>query len=297
MAAKKGLGRGLNSLLFENALDEESEDSKTGVLEVDINKISPNKNQPRSLFDENSLTELADSIKNIGILQPLTVKKLDGDYYEIIAGERRWRAARLAKLITVPVIIKEYSSQQALEAALIENVQREDLNPLEEALTYNKLAEEFNLTQDEIATKVGKSRSTVTNAIRLLKLDPRVQAFVKECKISNGHARALLAIENGDTQFELAEEIIENDLNVRQTEDLVKVANTPVEEKPATQNAIKNPEQIRAYLNLAKDLKAILGTKVNIKNGKNKGKIEIEYYSDDELDRIVGLLKKTQSEG
>jgi ParB family chromosome partitioning protein len=297
MAAKKGLGRGLNSLLFENALDEENEDSKAGVLEVDINKISPNKNQPRSLFDENSLTELADSIKNIGILQPLTVKKLDGDYYEIIAGERRWRAARLAKLSTVPVIVKEYSSQQALEAALIENVQREDLNPLEEALTYNKLAEEFNLTQDEIATKVGKSRSTVTNAIRLLKLDPRVQTFVKECKISNGHARALLAIENGDTQFELAEEIIENDLNVRQTEDLVKAANTPVEEKPATQNAIKNPEQIRAYLNLAKDLKAILGTKVNIKNGKNKGKIEIEYYSDDELDRIVGLLKKTQSEG
>lgn len=295
MAAKKGLGRGFNSLLSENALEEETKTEGNGVLEIDINKISPNKNQPRSLFDENTISELAESIKNIGIIQPLTVKKIDDEYYEIIAGERRWRAARQAKLETVPVIVKDYSNLQAIEAALIENVQREDLNPLEEAITYNRLAEEFHLSQDAIASKVGKSRSTITNAIRLLKLDPRVQAFVRESKLSNGHARALLAIENGDTQFELAEEIIENDLSVRQTEDLVKAANTPKEEKPID-STIKNPEQIRAYLNIAKDLKSILGTKVNIKNGKNKGKIEIEYYSDDELDRIVGLIKKTQTQ-
>jgi ParB family chromosome partitioning protein len=296
MAAKKGLGRGFNSLLSENALEEETKTEGNGVLEIDINKISPNKNQPRSLFDENTISELAESIKNIGIIQPLTVKKIDDEYYEIIAGERRWRAARQAKLETVPVIVKEYSNLQAIEAALIENVQREDLNPLEEAITYNRLAEEFHLSQDAIASKVGKSRSTITNAIRLLKLDPRVQAFVRESKLSNGHARALLAIENGDTQFELAEEIIENDLNVRQTEELVKAANTPKEEEKSIDSTIKNPEQIRAYLNIAKDLKSILGTKVNIKNGKNKGKIEIEYYSDDELDRIVGLIKKTQTQ-
>ncbi len=296
MAAKKGLGRGFNSLLSENALEEETKTEGNGVLEIDINKISPNKNQPRSLFDENTISELAESIKNIGIIQPLTVKKIDDEYYEIIAGERRWRAARQAKLETVPVIVKDYSNLQAIEAALIENVQREDLNPLEEAITYNRLAEEFHLSQDAIASKVGKSRSTITNAIRLLKLDPRVQAFVRESKLSNGHARALLAIENGDTQFELAEEIIENDLSVRQTEELVKAANTPKEEEKSIDSTIKNPEQIRAYLNIAKDLKSILGTKVNIKNGKNKGKIEIEYYSDDELDRIVGLIKKTQTQ-
>jgi ParB family chromosome partitioning protein len=296
MAAKKGLGRGFNSLLSENALEAETKTEGNGVLEIDINKISPNKNQPRSLFDESTISELAESIKNIGIIQPLTVKKIDDEYYEIIAGERRWRAARQAKLETVPVIVKDYSNLQAIEAALIENVQREDLNPLEEAITYNRLAEEFHLSQDAIASKVGKSRSTITNAIRLLKLDSRVQAFVRENKLSNGHARALLAIENGDIQFELAEEIIENDLSVRQTEDLVKAANAPKEEEKSIDSTIKNPEQIRAYLNIAKDLKSILGTKVNIKNGKNKGKIEIEYYSDDELDRIVGLIKKTQTQ-
>lgn len=296
MAVKKGLGMGMNSLLSVNALEDESNNSSnSNVLEIDINKISPNKMQPRTLFDDQSINELAESIKNIGIIQPLIVKRIDDDYYEIIAGERRWRAARLAKLNTVPIIIKEFSNLQSIEAALIENIQREDLNPIEEAITYNRLAEEFHLSQEMIANKVGKSRSTVTNAIRLLKLDERVQSFVREGKLSNGHARTLLGIENKDIQFELAEDIIENDLSVRQVEDLVKKINEPKKEEDENNKGVQNPEQIRAYLNIARDLKGILGTKVNIKNGKNKGKIEIEYYSDEELDRIVGILKRNQS--
>lgn len=295
MAAKKGLGMGMSSLFSDNAIEDENNSvSDSSVLEVNINKISPNKMQPRTLFDDSSINELAESIKNIGIIQPLIVKKLDDEYYEIIAGERRWRAARIAKLDAVPVIVKEFSNLQSIEAALIENIQREDLNPLEEAMTYNRLAEEFHLSQEKIAEKVGKSRSAVTNAIRLLKLDARVQLFVKEGKISSGHARALLAIENPDLQFELAEEIIENELSVRQTEDLVRTANAPKEVKAENKASVQNPEQIRAYLNIARDLKGILGTKVNIKNGKNKGKIEIEYYSDDEFERIVGILKRNQ---
>lgn len=289
MPTKKGLGKGLNSLLSSNDLEI---DDNSKVLEIDINKITPNKDQPRTVFNENSLNELADSIKEVGILQPIAVKK-KSDYYEIIAGERRWRAARLAGLKTVPAIVMDLEGLKALEAALIENIQREDLNPIEEALTYCRFHDEFNLNQEEIAKKVGKSRPAVANAMRLLNLDKRVQVFVKEWKLSNGHARALLAIDDRDLQFETAEKVIDDELTVRQTEELVKSLLEPKPEKEVPK--IKhNPEAARAYLNIAKDLKTILGTKVNIKNGKNKGKIEIEYYSQEELDRLIGMFKQIQ---
>ena len=289
MVQKKGLGKGLESLISSNILEE---DNLSSVLEIDINKITPNKNQPRTSFNEEALNELAESIKEVGVIQPIAVKSVD-EYYEIIAGERRWRAARIAGLKTIPAIVKDMEGLKALEAALIENIQREDLNPIEEALTYCRFSEEFNLNQEEIAKKVGKSRSAVANAMRLVNLDKRVITFVREGKLSSGHGRALLAIEDNDFQFELAEKIIEEGLSVRQTEELVKLASQPkveVEEKKINHN----PETARIYLSIAKDLKSILGTKVNIKNGKNKGKIEIEYYSQEELDRIIGLFKQIQ---
>ena len=280
-------GRGVSALFGEENVEVES----TGFIEVNINKIDNNKEQPRKSFDDESLRELAESIKEVGILQPITVKEV-ANGYEIIAGERRWRAARLAGLATVPVIIKKYSDLEALEASLIENLQRVDLNPLEEALTYKRLATEFNLSQEEIAARVGKSRAVVANAVRLLNLDSRVQDFVREGRLSNGHARALLGIADSDLQYEAAERVIEEMLSVRQTEELVKELNEPKQEdQPKAKSGIKDPEAVRAYLAMAKDLKSILGAKVNIKNGKNKGKIEIEYFSEDELERLVGLIK------
>lgn len=284
-------GRGVSALFGEENIEVESNNSN-GFIEVSINKIDNNKEQPRKNFDDESLRELADSIKEVGILQPITVKEVENGY-EIIAGERRWRAARMAGLTTVPVIVKKYSDLEALEASLIENLQRVDLNPLEEALTYKKLATEFNLSQEEIASRVGKSRAVVANAMRLLNLDSRVQDFVREGRLSNGHARALLGINDGNLQYEAAEKVIEEMLSVRQTEELVKEMNEPkAEEKaPEKKKGIKDPETVRAYLAIAKDLKSVLGAKVNIKNGKNKGKIEIEYFSEDELERLVGLIK------
>ncbi len=285
-------GRGVSALFGEENIEVESNNSSNGFIEVSINKIDNNKEQPRKNFDDESLMELADSIKEVGILQPITVKEVENGY-EIIAGERRWRAARMAGLTTVPVIVKKYSDLEALEASLIENLQRVDLNPLEEALTYKKLSTEFNLSQEEIASRVGKSRAVVANAMRLLNLDSRVQDFVREGRLSNGHARALLGINDGNLQYEAAEKVIEEMLSVRQTEELVKEMNEPkAEEKaPEKKKGIKDPEAVRAYLAIAKDLKSVLGAKVNIKNGKNKGKIEIEYFSEDELERLVGLIK------
>lgn len=285
-------GRGVSALFGEENIEVESNNSSNGFIEVSINKIDNNKEQPRKNFDDESLMELADSIKEVGILQPITVKEVENGY-EIIAGERRWRAARMAGLTTVPVIVKKYSDLEALEASLIENLQRVDLNPLEEALTYKKLSTEFNLSQEEIASRVGKSRAVVANAMRLLNLDSRVQDFVREGRLSNGHARALLGINGGNLQYEAAEKVIEEMLSVRQTEELVKEMNEPkAEEKaPEKKKGIKDPEAVRAYLAIAKDLKSVLGAKVNIKNGKNKGKIEIEYFSEDELERLVGLIK------
>ncbi len=289
MAAQKksGLGKGLNALMSSNDIPQDN-----NVLEVDINKITPNRSQPRSIFNDTSLNELAMSIEEMGIIQPLTVKKID-DYYEIIAGERRWRAARIAGLKKVPVIVKEYDDLKSLEAALIENIQREDLNPMEEAFTYIRFSNDFDMNQEEIAKKVGKSRSAVANAMRLANLDKRVQVFVKEYKITNGHARALLGIDNGNIQFELAEKIIDEDLSVRETEELVKntvenMGKPHIEEK----KTIRNPEVARECMRIAKELRTIFGTKVNVKNNKNRGKIEIEYSSIEDLDRIVGMIKE-----
>lgn len=290
---KKGLGMGLGALMSSNDL----EGAGNKVHEIDINKINPNKNQPRTTFNDDSLQELADSINEIGIIQPLIVKK-NGEFYEIIAGERRWRAARIAGLRKIPVIVKDYDDLKVLEAALIENVQREDLNPMEEAFTYVRFADEFNLSQEEIAKKVGKSRSAVANSMRLVNLDPRVQIFVKEGKLSNGHGRTLLSIDDGELQFELAEKIIDDGLSVRQTEELVKYTieniNKPVEDEEEKEKTTVNPEVARECLRISNELKSIFGTKVNIKNNKNKGngKIEIEYSSIDDLDRIVGLIKE-----
>ena len=273
-------------------------DDKETVLEVDINKIEPNENQPRKSFDEEKIIELADSIKEIGIVQPIIVKKT-GEFFKIIAGERRWRAARKAGLKTIPVIIKDYDDIKALEASLIENIQRENLNPLEEAFTYKKFYDEFNFNQETIAKKVGKSRVAVTNSIRLLNLDKRVQNFLKENKLSGGHARAILSISDENLQFEAAEKVIEESLSVRQTEEFVR----NFIEKNEKQKAQKENEKekkvqpnFEVYKNIEKSLNDILGTKVNIKNGKNKGKIEIEYYSDEELDRLVCLFNIIKQE-
>lgn len=288
---KKGLGKGLGALLPEKSkADFDKQDGV--VLEIDINKIEPNKNQPRKNFDEEKIGELAQSISEIGIVQPIVVKK-SGDFFEIVAGERRWRAARISGLKTVPVIVKEFDDLTALEASLIENIQREDLNPLEEAVTYKRFSEEFNFNQETIAKKVGKSRAAVANSMRLLNLDRRVQNFLKENKISNGHARALLAISDGDLQFETAERVIEEGFSVRMTEEFVKKLVESLEKGDDEKNKEKKQEpNFEVYKQIAKSLNDILGTKVTIKNGKNKGKIEIEYYSDEELDRLVCMFKK-----
>ena len=294
-ARKKGLGRGLNTLIpsapipeknLQNKEDNLINESKNSEMTLPIHKIEPNPDQPRNQFDEDSLQELADSIQQYGILQPLLVKKKD-KYYEIIAGERRWRAAKIAGLEEVPVIIREYDDHEIVEIALIENIQREDLSPIEEAMAYQRLMKEHHLKQDEIAEKVSKSRAAITNSLRLLKLDPRVQNMLEEEMISSGHARALLAIHDGDLQYEIAVKVFDEKLSVRDIEKMVKIMNQPKKEKE------KSEDQYQfLYKALEETMKQVLGSKVSIKNKKNnKGKIEIEYYSRDELERIVDMIK------
>ena len=292
---KKGLGRGLNTLIPSEPIIENDKIKKTKVvlekeevsekeITIPIQKIEPNPDQPRNQFDEDSLQELADSIKQFGVLQPLLVKKRD-DFYEIIAGERRWRAAKLAGLKELPVVIRNFTDNEIVEIALIENIQRENLSPIEEAMAYKRLMEEFHLKQDEVAAKVSKSRATITNSLRLLKLDQRVQHMLEEEMISNGHARALLAIHDGDQQYEVAMKVFDEKLSVRDIEKLVKNLNKPKKEK------VKEDYSF-LYTDLEESMKQILGSKVSIKNRKNnKGKIEIEYYSRDELERIVDMIK------
>lgn len=291
----KGLGKGLNALIPENIEQKEKVVIKEVVKEVKVpsdmrlkvSDIEPNREQPRKAFDEDSLIELADSIKQYGVLQPLLVQKRDG-YYEIIAGERRWRAAKLAGVKEVPVIIKEYTSQEVMEIALIENIQREDLNPIEEAKAYQKLINEYKLKQDEVAEKVSKSRAAVANSMRLLKLDERVQQMVMDNMISNGHARALLGIEDGDRQYMLAQKVFDERLSVRETEKLIKLQ----DKKPRPQADRKNEAQELVYRDIEEKMKSLLGTGVYINNrGNNKGKIEIEYYSREEFERIVEMLE------
>ena len=297
MAAKRnGLGKGLDSLIpnkaektvkAEKKPEEKKEErkSESGEILVKINQVEPNREQPRKEFDEDSLMELADSIKQFGILQPLLVQKKK-DYYEIIAGERRWRAAKIAGIKEVPIIVKEYTNQEIVEISLIENIQRENLNPIEEAMAYKRLLEEFSLKQDEVAERVSKSRTAVTNSMRLLKLSPRVQQMIVDDMISTGHARALLAIDDEEQQYQLANRIFDEKLSVRETEKLVKALKNPKKEK-------KNQkiEHTFVYNNIEEQMKNIIGTKVIVNPKANgKGKIEIEYYSEEELERIYDLI-------
>ena len=295
---KKGLGKGLGALIKDENLTSindnnfmEDNNFNNKIIEMDINKIQPDKSQPRKSFKDETLEELALSIKNVGIISPIIVKK-KGEFYEIISGERRFRAAKKLKLKKIPIIIKEYDDLQSLEVALIENIQRENLNPIEEALTYKTFQDKFNLNQEQIAEKVGKNRTTIANSMRLLKLDNRVQTFVIELRLSQGHARALLPIEDMDIQFELAEKIIEEQYSVRQTEELVKKLLEQKTEEKKSKNIEDDEYKKQLYMDISKQLNQILGTKVNIKDNKNKGKIEIEYYSKEELDRLFCLFKK-----
>lgn len=298
--SKRGLGKGLSNLIpggesldkTETKVVEKIVEKKVIVKEpaetkVKINQIEPNRNQPRTNFDEDALQELADSIRQYGVIQPIVVNKKD-DYYEIIAGERRWRASKLVGLKEVPVIIKEFSAQEVMEVALIENIQREDLNPIEEALAYQRLIKDYNLKQDEIADKVSKSRAAVANSLRLLKLDERVQKMLIDDMISSGHARPLIGVQNGDKQYALAMKVFDEKLSVRDIEKLIKDMN-----KEPKIKEVKKPQNDFIYRDMEEQLKNIMGTKVVIHNkDNNKGKIEIEYYSQDDFERIMELIKK-----
>lgn len=294
MAAKKaGLGKGLDSLIT-NKVTLVKEEKNTEGISIDIKKIEPNRAQPRKNFDEDALLELSESIKQFGILQPLIVQDKK-DYYEIIAGERRWRAAKLAGLKEVPVIIKQLTEQEMVEISLIENIQRENLNPIEEAIAYKRLLTEFNLKQDEVAERVSKSRTAVTNSMRLLKLNEKVQQMVIDDMISTGHARAILGIDDMERQYQIAQKIFDEKLSVRETEKLVKKIQQEKNEDKSKKEK-KTDSKMKAILgDLEETMKGILGTKVAI-NQKNeeKGKIEIEYYSMDELDRIIDLIRKIE---
>jgi len=306
MPTKKGLGRGLNQLIptgdeaRTKSKSTPGETTKTITKEVvkevvkeveqkvKITQIEPNKSQPRKQFDEDALQELADSIKQYGVLEPLIVTK-KGKFYEIIAGERRWRAARLAGVKEVPVVIREYTDREIMEISLIENIQREDLNPIEEALAYESLINEYSLTQEEVAEKVSKNRSTIANSLRLLKLCDEVRQMIIEDKLTTGHARALIPIEDAELQTEAANFIFDNKLSVRDTEIYIKkLLSIPKESK---ENIVATNNLSIFYNDIESRLKDILGAKIAIKSKNNeKGKIEINYYSQDELERITEML-------
>lgn len=310
MAKRTGLGKGLGAIfgdeVMESAAEEqeakhqaksksaqepekkEEENDIGKELMVKVTAIEPNREQPRKDFNEEAMEELAESMKVYGVLQPLLVQK-KGDYYEIIAGERRWRAAKLAGLKEVPVVIREYTKQQTMEIALIENVQREDLNPIEEAKAYQRLIQEFELKQEEIAARVGKNRVTITNSMRLLKLDERVQDLLIQNQITGGHARALLSVEDGQLQYELSGKIIAENLSVRETEKLVKSLS---KKKNPKEKKVEDESLTLIFRDLEERMKSAMGTKVSInRKDKNKGRVEIEYYSESELERIVELIE------
>jgi ParB family chromosome partitioning protein len=275
---KNGLGKGLGALIREN-----EQDVTSTVTELKITELEANQNQPRRFFEDQALQELSGSIKEHGVVQPIIVRKLD-DSYQIVAGERRWRAARLAGLKTVPVVVKDYSNVQVMEIALIENLQRQDLNSIEEALAYKSLIEEHDMTQEDISEKIGKSRSAIANTLRLLNLPEEIRSMVVHGKITAGHARALLAIEDRKKQMEIAQKIIDQQLNVRDIEKLVM-------QKDKTEEKKENKKDVE-IIELEEQLKRTFATKVNIVHKKDKGKIEIEYYSNDDLERILELLRK-----
>ena len=306
--AKKGLGKGLGAIFGEDVVKESKEetekkakakaeakaaeemDDKGRILMLKLDLVQPNKEQPRKTFDEEKINELAESVKNYGVLQPLLVQK-KGSFYEIIAGERRWRAAKAAGLKEVPAVLKEYSKQESMEISLIENVQRADLNPIEEALGYRQLIDEFGLTQEEIAVRVAKSRTAITNTMRLLKLDEQIQNMLVQGVITSGHARALLSLEDTQMQLKAAKEILDKKLSVRETERLVKRLQ---KEASGEKKEEKKKDETLAliYQDLEDRMKSVMGTKVSIHNkDKNKGRIEIEYYSEAELERIVEMIE------
>ncbi|GFI07949.1 MAG: ParB/RepB/Spo0J family partition protein [Lachnospiraceae bacterium] len=297
MARKGGLGKGLDSLIPETIKTSQPEKErivekvvekiveKPVELKVKISKVGPNKEQPRKQFDEDALVELSDSIRQFGIIQPLIVQEKNG-FYEIIAGERRWRAAKLAGLKEVPVIVKKYTDIEVVEISLIENIQRESLNPIEEAVAYKRLLEEFHLKQDEVAERVSKSRTTVTNSMRLLKLDERVQQMVIDDMLTTGHARALLGIEDPELQATTAARVFDEKLSVREVEKIVKDI-----QKGKTEKKKETVVQDFIYTDLEEKMKAVIGSKVSInQKPKGNGKIEIEYYSKDDLERIIDLI-------
>lgn len=293
--AARGLGKGLDSLIPNTIGEMKSKQSidapndKKYETMVKITKVEPNREQPRKNFDEDALQELADSIKQFGLLQPILVQDRK-DYFEIIAGERRWRAAKLAGMKEVPVIIKNYTDQEIVEISLIENIQRQDLNPIEEAQAYKRLLTEFHLKQDEVAERVSKSRAAVTNSIRLLKLSDEVQQMVIDDMISTGHARALLAIEDQEEQYLIAQRIFDEKLNVREVEKLVKNLNKPAKVKKQEDKTLQ-----AIYLDIEEKLKQRLSTKVMVSSkGEGAGKIEIEFYNHEDLDRLLELLGNRQ---
>ncbi len=291
MAVKRGLGKGLDSLI-PNSVDAKEPKQDPAKAQkpdtfVDINKVEPNRNQPRKNFDQDSLLELADSIKQYGLIQPILVVDRE-TFYEIVAGERRWRASKLAGLKEVPVIIRDFSEQEIVEIALIENLQRKDLNPIEEALAYKRLMTEFNLKQDEVAVRVSKNRATVANSIRLLKLSDNVQQMLIDNELTEGHARAILSIENPDEQYKTALKVYNEKMSVRDVERYVKNLGKPAKPEKQVNESLK-----AIYVKLEEELKQKLGTKVSIssKNDNGSGKLEIEFYSHDDLERITDLLK------
>lgn len=283
MSKKFGLGKGLGALIpeQEEIVDENSlEKAKL----IDINSIKPNNDQPRKSFDEEKIMALSESIKQYGIIQPLVLKK-EGEFYIIIAGERRWRASKLAGIKEVPAVIMDLTDSQILEISLIENIQRQDLNPIEEALAYKKLINDFSLTQEDLSNRIGKSRTAITNTMRLLNLDKRVQEYVIDGVISEGHGRTILAVDNKGTQYLLAQRTIDEKLSVRQLEAIIKNLN-----KEKKQDSDSNKGEDPYYNDIKLKLQDFLGTKVNINVKKNKGKIEIEYYSEDDLQRILDIF-------
>lgn len=289
--AQRGLGKGLDSLIpasVARSSGDKKEQKKTEMV-VKIAKVEPNRDQPRKKFDEDALQELADSIKQFGLLQPILVQDRK-DYYEIIAGERRWRAAKIAGLKEIPVIVREYTDQEIVEISLIENIQREDLNPIEEALAYKRLLEEFQLKQDEVAERVSKSRTAVTNSMRLLKLCDGVQQMIIDDMLSTGHARALIPIEDQEIQLQLAQKIFDEKLSVREVEKLVKGILKPDKQEPKKEEKQQTLQYI--YQDIENRLKEKFSRKVEISSkGKNgSGKIEIEFYSNEDLDRLVETL-------
>ena len=297
MAAKvkRGLGKGLDAMIpipdspVPEKTAADNSEGKDAETIVRITQIEPNREQPRKNFDEDALQELADSIKQFGLLQPILVQDRK-TYYEIIAGERRWRAAKLAGLKEVPVIIRDYTAQEIVEISLIENIQREDLNPIEEAQAYKRLLTEFNLKQDEVAERVSKSRTAVTNSMRLLKLCDEVQQMIIDDMLSTGHARALISIEDPEQQYTIAQKVFDEKLSVRDVEKLVKNLNKP--EKPKKSAETDSSLDV-VYQDVAEKLKQSLGTKVEITSkGNGVGKVEIEFYNHDDLDRIIELLSK-----